>query len=394
VLYLTFGDAPGGAEIMLSQLLRSVDRQEIEAHVLVASDGAVADLVRPHAARVIVEPRLRHILLHERGLRRVLSNTLAFLGVLASLSRRIRRDHYDLVHAVATPAFKYGGITARIARIPALATLYEVLDDRLISPWSRRLLALNLNAFYERILVPSEASRRSAIQAGLKADRIVVFENGIDVDGFRQSSCDRHAARSELGLDDTIFAVGVVGRLIPLKGQDVALRALAPLIAQRRDVSMVIVGGARTGDEAAWQARLRSLAAELGVAERVIFTGWRNDVGRLYAALDCLVHTPVLPDASPTVLIEAMAAGVPCVASDIGGIAEIVSDGENGLLVPPSNMIKLRQAVETMLTDAKLRSALIQRAGTAVSVRFDRHARARQLEAVYRELCATHGPAR
>ena len=387
VLYLTFGDAPGGAEMMLAQLLESLDKRVVEAHALVGSNGVVADMLKPHVTRVIVEPRLRHIVLHQRGAWRVLSNSMVYLGVLLSLSRRIRHDGFHLVHATATPAFKYGGLTARIAGVPSLATLYEVLDNQLISSWSRRLLAQNLNAFYGRVLVPSEAARRSAIHAGVTPDLLAVFENGIEVERFAPDPGTRRAVKLELCLNDASFVLGTVGRLIPLKGQDVAIRAVASISAQMPDVKLVIVGGARTDDERTWESRLKSLVAELGVADRVMFTGWRADMSRVYQALDCLVHTPVLPDASPVVLIEAMASGVPCIASDTGGVAEIIRHGETGLLVPPKSAATLRDALETIITDEELRSNLSKRGRTEVASRFDRRVRARELEAIYRQIC-------
>jgi glycosyltransferase involved in cell wall biosynthesis len=388
VLYLTFGDAPGGAEVMLAQLLESMDKRIVESHVVVGCNGAVADLLRPYAARLIVEPRLGHIVLHERDPRDMLSNFAAFWRVVASLARRIRHSRYDLLHAAATPAFKYGGIAARIAGVPSLATLNEVLDDRLISPWSRRLLSMNLNAVYRQILVPSEAVRWSAIRAGVEANRLTVFENAIDMDRFSPNQSIRQAVRSELDVESRSFLVGTAGRLIPLKGQEVALRAFASLVAKRPDLRMVVIGGSRNDDERAWETHLRSVASELGVADRVRFAGWRSDVNRVFQALDCLVHTPVLPDASPVVLIEAMAVGLPCIASDIGGIAEIITDGETGLLVPPKDSTMLRDALESIIAEANLRMELGQRARQAVISRFDRQVRARELESVYRELCS------
>jgi glycosyltransferase involved in cell wall biosynthesis len=369
--------------MMLSELLDALDPNRVEAHVMMSTRGALAELLRPHAANLLLEPRLRHIVLDAGGAKALAANGRAYAQVVAKLTERLRRGRFDLLHAVATPAFKYG-VAARVAGVPALATLYEVLDERLIHSGSRALLTLNLNLFYRRILVPSQAARNSAVGAGISSARTSVFPNGIDMARFQPRPCVRQAVRQELGLPDTAMVLGAVGRLIPLKGQDTVIEAVAPILRERHDVRLVVVGGARTAVESQWDGKLRSLSHALGVERQVVFTGWRTDVDRVLQALNVLVHAPRLPDASPVVLIEAMASGLPCVAVDIGGAAEIVAHESTGLLTPADPAL-LRQAIIRMINSDE-RTAMGARGRARVLPLFDKFHRAEELTSLYHEL--------
>jgi glycosyltransferase involved in cell wall biosynthesis len=170
------------------------------------------------------------------------------------------------------------------------------------------------------------------------------------------TAADRAAARRVLGLPADAFVLGVVARLSPQKAHGVLLRAVAALAPARPALRLVIVGD---GEE---RAALEALAAELGIADRTLFTGVRRDVpGQLLPAFDvsCLssVHEGV-----PLTVLESMAAGLPVVATAVGALSDLVTDGVEGFLVPSGDHAALADRLAALADDPALRDLLGARA--------------------------------
>ncbi len=150
--------------------------------------------------------------------------------------------------------------------------------------------------------------------------------------------------------------IGMVGRLAPWKGQHVFLDAFAEAFRKGPERS-VIVGAPLFGEDA-YQARLRRSVEVLGLDGRVVFTGFSEDVWSVLADLDVLVHASVIPEPFGQVIVEAMAAGLPIIATNAGGPAEIIRDGVDGLLYPPGDSAALAARLRTLAGDAALRARL------------------------------------
>jgi glycosyltransferase involved in cell wall biosynthesis len=224
----------------------------------------------------------------------------------------------------------------------------------------------------------SEGVRRVLLEGGVAPARVRVVPSGIDLakfDGLRE----RDVVRAELGLDARTFAVGNVAALAPHKAQNDLLRAAAIVRAQRRDARFFVVG------EGALRANLESLARELGIADHVVFTGFRTDALDLLRAFDIFVMSSYL-EGLGTSIMDAQALGVPVVATRTGGIPELVEDGATGLLVPPRDPASLAAAILRFLEDGGLRSTCAERA-RALSSRYDYRAMVYKTLEVYRELC-------
>jgi glycosyltransferase involved in cell wall biosynthesis len=235
--------------------------------------------------------------------------------------------------------------------------------------WVDRLGKRLLCASAARVLVNSKATA-GHIPCGNKT---IVIRNGIDVDRF------------DLTLDGTPFlnqhriaadasVVGAVGRLRPWKGQERFLRSMARVANVVPSARFLVVGGAIFGVRDGFPERLRHLAAELGIADRVVFTGQLADVRPALAAMDLFVH-PGDPEPFGLVNLEAMAMGKPVVAFAHGAIPEIVLDGETGLLVPPGDEGALAGAVIDLLGDPHRRSAM----GKAARARVEAHFTAQRM---------------
>ncbi len=144
--------------------------------------------------------------------------------------------------------------------------------------------------------------------------------------------------------------IGLFGVLEPRKGQDHFLRAAAQVAAVQPDATFWIVGSLSFADHARYADRLRGLAAELGISERVRFTGFRTDVPHLMASMDAVVLASTGFESLPTVLIEAMALGRPVAATRVGGVEEVIHDGETGLVVPPGDPDALAAAMRRLVS--------------------------------------------
>jgi glycosyltransferase involved in cell wall biosynthesis len=242
--------------------------------------------------------------------------------------------------------------------------LRQDLLVRVLSRWSRAVVAV------------SEALRQAWLADGRLDPRLLrVVHNGVDVAAFEPRPQDRAAARRRLGWAEDEAGIVTVAVLRPGKGIDVLLAALA-----RRDVRarLLVVG------DGPLRGELAAAAGGLGLSHRVHFVGHRDDVPLWLAAGDVFAH-PSLEDAFPTVLLEAMAAGLAVVASRVGGVPEIVADGVTGLLVRAGDAEDLARALAEVLARPEERRAMGEAGRTRARERFSTAAWVARLEAVYDE---------
>lgn len=203
--------------------------------------------------------------------------------------------------------------------------------------------------------------------------------NALNLERFHDNRVDRARKRQSLGLPANATVVGTVGRLAPQKGYHVLLDAVPHVIQAAPDTVFLIVGTGQLAEPL--QAQARALA----IADRVFFTGARTDVDELYAVMDCFVSSS-LWEGLPTVVMEGMAAGVPVVATAVGGSVELVKAGETGLLVPPGDPVALAHAILRLLNEPQLASDLARRAARLVRERFSITAVSRQQTELYQKL--------
>ena len=285
------------------------------------------------------------------------------LASLIKLVRLIRRKKADLVHGHLTRGAYYAGWAARFAGVPNVATAHSTNAGK----WFGRAT---------RIIAVSDAVARFLVSCGYPQQKIRTVHHGVP-DYAALPRTPRDAMRVELGLDDAP-ALAMVARFMHAKGQDIALRALAQLTDRRW--TLVLAGSLDT----AFAKEVQALAIELGIAERIRFTGHRDDVNNIYGCADMLL-APSRREALSLTLLEAAAFGLPIVASDVGGIGEAVANGETGLLAPPENPAALAQAIATLLDNADLRMKMGQAGRRRYEALFALDSMTRGTLAVYEE---------
>jgi glycosyltransferase involved in cell wall biosynthesis len=351
------GEIVGGGEVSLLGLLEHLDRARWTPIVVTPSEGAVAARCRSLGLSVHV--------VHLPSLRRPRP---AVIGAVLALRRLIRATDARLVHANGSRAMLYAGLAGRLARRPVVWHV-RVAEPEL--PLDTLLCALA-----SAVIVNSRAVARRFPQA--RADTIHCIHNGVDLRRFspRTPSVPLQAA---LGIPEGAPVVGSVGRFVPWKGYRVLLEAARIIDALLPGVHWLLVGD---GEE---RARLEAQVRALGLRSRVHFTGWREDVPEMLALCDLFV-LPSFGEHFGRVLVEAMAMGKAVVATDAGGVPEIVVHGECGLLVPPGDPRALAEALLALLRDP-VRADRLGRAGRRrTEAQFDIARHAEAVEAAYSQL--------
>jgi L-malate glycosyltransferase len=320
----------------------------------------------------LLEPvEARHIPVFEYGV--TTFRSLKALRAQWRMARDIRRNRIEIVHTYNFYANVFAILPAKLAGARVIASIRDM--GAYLSPAQRRAQRFACR-LADQILVNATAIRDWLVADGYRADRIVVIPNGIEVARFENQNDG--TLREELNVEADAPLVGVAGRVTPLKGIEDFLMASAHVARRFPKVRFVIVGdslapneqveGRRVGthDERPrvgrdpvlpYMDRLREQAAALGIADRVIFMGYRSDVERILTQLTIAVQ-PSLSEGLSNSLLEPMAAGLPVVATRVGGAGEVLRDGENGLLVAPSHPDELAGAIARLLESPDLGSRL------------------------------------
>jgi glycosyltransferase involved in cell wall biosynthesis len=340
----------GGAEESLGTLIAGLG-PHVEVTVVGVDRGVVEWLAaRRRGSASVVLPPVR--------------NKLGVGAILAHV-RAVRRLRPDVLHAnlPATFTCQYGILAGLLARVPVVVVEASPIggDSRL-----QRRLKRALSTRIAAHVAPGERSARTVEQVvGLPAGSVRTIYNGVTDTG---PAPREHAGRGAV--------VGALGRLSREKGMDVLVRALALLPVGTR---AVVVGD---GPE---RASLERLAAELGVTDRLELPGWEDDARARLATFDVLA-LPSRFEAFPLAILEAMLAGVPVVATDVGSVVEAVADGETGLLVPPDDPEALAATLERLLADGELRARFGRSARVRAELQFTASVQARSFEALYEEI--------
>lgn len=311
----------------------------------------------------------------------VLDLFLVTLPYALALRRFIRRHGIELVHHnngfdVATV------VLCRLLGIPLIA--YQRGSEW--NSWLVRRLA----PLVTRYIANSEATRRDLLALGISGDQISVVFPPVDLADFAPESGASGASapaapapeRAAFGVGSAALCFGIVGQLQEWKGQKVFLRAARHVIEARPDARAWVIGSAPAGGEA-YAHELRALAHELGIADRLVFTGFVTDVPGFIRLLDVVVHASTHPEPFGRVIVEAMLAGRPVVASDAGGPREIIVPERTGLLVPPGDHRAMSRAILRLLEDDALRARMADAARSEALRRFSAEQHARRVEEIY-----------
>lgn len=288
---------------------------------------------------------------------------------LLRLVRVVREQRIDIIHTHLTRATYYGLLLGLLTRKPVVSTVHVFTSD----PAYRWLTHLG-----NPLIAVSEAVKRWLIEYGVPAGEIQTVYNATDFVSLDGTNTDAPLdVRREFGLSENSKLIGLFAKVTPIKGQDLLIETL-PQVLRSHPNTYVLFVGSINGDFARHTQRR---AAELGVDSHVIFTGLRADVARLMQAVD-VVTLPSRSETFGLAVLEAMALGKPVVATRVGGLPELVRDGETGILVDFTTA-SLAHALNELLTSADLRHRLGQTARTFACQYYTPERMVRHIEAVY-----------
>jgi glycosyltransferase involved in cell wall biosynthesis len=320
VMQVVLSLTPGGTERLVLEIARRIRPR---------AESVICCLDEPGPwAREAVASGIPVTALHRRA------------GVRPSVAYRLaaeaRRWGADVLHCHQYSPFVYGSLAALCAkRFRLVVTEHGRLSDDAPSR-KRRLVNPVLSRVPHALFAVSSELRDYLVAAGCAADRIVVNRNGIDV-GPRSGNRQRQAARQQLDVPEDSFLIGTIARLDPVKDLGTLVQSLRALRAEAPDAILAIVGD---GPE---RAAIAERVTALGLQDAVLFTGHREDARALLPAFDVYVNSSLSEGISLT-LLEAMAAGLPIVATRTGGTPEVLVHGETGILVPPRDSDALAAA--------------------------------------------------
>jgi glycosyltransferase involved in cell wall biosynthesis len=354
ILFVDQSGQLGGAEICLLPLaVRCTRRSE----VLLLSDGPFRGRLQAEGVRVSVDAHAR---ISDIKKDRVRFTAFAALPGIVRQVRSIatRAKPFDIVFLNTQKALILGALGHALHQKPTVWHVHDIVSRDHFGRMHLLLIKWAVKVGVDHVIANSRASADALIElTGLPRSAVPVVHNGVDIERFGGDQEEAPALTSQrrvlLGLSADAFLVGLFGRFTPWKGQHVALDA----IARVPNAHLVLIGDALFG-ETGYAQSLRAQAEALGITERVHFAGFQHDVASWMKVMDVIVHASTQPEPFGLVIIEAMAAGKPVIASDGGAVPEILRDRENGLIVEPDDALKLAAAISTLQREPELAARL------------------------------------
>ncbi|MBU0604876.1 MAG: glycosyltransferase family 4 protein [Candidatus Omnitrophica bacterium] len=373
----------GGPAIHAILLSSSLNDGGVYKNILVTgsvseSEGDMADFARSKGIDPIVIP----------GLTREISIKNDFRA-FRDIYRLIRKERPDIVHTHMAKAGTLGRFAAIIAGVPVkVHTFHGHVFDGYFNPVKANIFVLIeklLALFTDKVIMVSERVRADIVNRlkVVSESKSVVIPLGLELDRFAACESEKGSFRKRLGVSPDTLLVGIVGRLVPIKNHRMFLEAAAemknsPLWPR---VKFVVVG------DGEMRGNIEDYAEKLGIKDRLILTGWIEDLAPVYADLDVVALTS-LNEGTPVSLIEAMASGRAVISTDVGGVRDLIEDGMNGLLVKSGDAASLSDRLTSLLMDDKLRTELGAKGRGFVINRFSKERLAKDIGLLYGDLIA------
>jgi glycosyltransferase involved in cell wall biosynthesis len=381
VLYLHSSDDLYGADVILLQIVTGLDRTRFTPIVVLPDDMQHVGLLSAELAARGIESMHLPIAIARRKYFQP-SGLLRFLGKLVRGTWAIRRlakeRNVRLIHGF-TFAVISAPIAASLLRLPLVMHAHEIiLRPRLL----RKLLHFSGVCRSQRVICVSNATRSNIVEDQPAAvRRIQVIHNGIECPAFPLT---KEELRKKLGVPLDKPLVGMIGRVSAWKGQEVLLEAAAIVTAANPDCHFISIGGV-FDKEVQFLERLKQLHQELHLEQSFTLQGFMSDARDMLPAFDIFVSPSTSPDPFPTVVLEAMCAALPVIASAHGGPLEMVVEGETGLLFTPRDPAALAAAILELLADEPRRKRMGQAGRMRLQERFSPAPFLKSMQQVYQE---------
>ena len=310
-------------------------------------------------------------------------NPLQDFRTFVSLWILLQQEKPDIVHTHSSKAGFLGRWAAWFAGVPLIVhTPHGHVFFGHFNPMMSRIFLLveKITALItDHMVALAEGEKKDYVELSIiKPERIDIIHSGVDIDRYLKTQVNIENKKISIGLNPKSLVVGTVGWLLPIKGPMHLLNAMIKIWPSLSEVQLVYVG---KGDQ---EEVLKQQAMKMGVSDKVKYLGWRDDVHELMPLFD-LFALPSMNEGMGRVLVEAMAAGKAVVASNVGGIPDLVHHGQNGFLVEPGDVNGLSAAIEKLLADENLRHAMGKK-GQAMAYNFSESKMIEKIDALYASL--------
>jgi len=361
VMHLIWSLDQGGAEQVVMHLAKNMDRSRFESVVCCLNErGRYADGVEKEGIKVVA--------LHKRP--------NIDLMIIPKLMRVLKQEKIQLLHTHLFTANLWGRIAAKLAGVPVVSTEHNVdvwkkgihvaLDKMLVHTNSRMIfVSKKVQSFYQKQIPNLSGKSR-------------VLYNGVDLTKFDAKN-QQSPLRERFGIKENEQVIGIVGRLVPQKCHGDFVEAFRLLKAKKHGVKGLIVG------EGPLRESIEEKIRKYHLENDIFLTGFTEDMPAVYRALDVFTLSSSR-EGFPMTMLEAMAAGVPVVSTDVGGVNECIQNGQNGFLVPPGDVEALANSIAKILGNEDLRKTFIERGKQCVEESFSIEKMARNHEVLYQEI--------
>lgn len=351
ILFLDQSGELGGAELCLADLAEFCRGRST---VLLFQEGPFAALLRAKEIPVKVTrlPNLAARVNKSAGVSAHL-RAVPSMGLLVYRALRLAKD-FELLYANTAKALVVAAVLAFLLRKKLCFHLHDIVSSQHFSALNRRLIVALANRA-DAVVANSRATAEAYKTAGGRNRRLRVIHNGFKPFCLRSGNSRQANGFRRGTLEENFSVVGLFGRIALWKGQHIFLKALAELPG----VHGLIVGDALfTAEDRRYAQELRELASELGITGRIHFAGFRTDILPLLLFVDVVAHCSISPEPFGRVIVEAMLAGRPVIATRAGGPTEIVTDNQTGLLVEPGDSHALAAAIQRLLEDRQFAAGI------------------------------------
>jgi glycosyltransferase involved in cell wall biosynthesis len=380
ILFYNHTGQVGGAERLLLTILARLDRANFDPVLICPEHGPLREMATSLGVRAEIAS-----VLHARFTWRVdhlIRYLNSFARVILDLRKKVISANPDLIHANSVRA----GLVVTVATLGLNKQVVWHIHDLLPRhPFNSVIRAVGLLSRRTRMIAVAQASadRFTGSFRSLQR-RITVIPNGVDLERFHPDRNTRQKIRGELQLGANAPVIGIIGRLTPSKGQLELLQAFKRVVSEFPNATLLIAGAPAFNQEHEYAELLKRAASDLGISNRVRMLGDRDDVASIMQALDLLVVNSS-SEACCLVVLEAMASGVPVLATRTGGTPELIEHGRSGWLVPLRDEDHLVTAIIKLIGEPELSAQLARHARERITSRFEMNQYISEIQNFYRE---------
>lgn len=339
IVHIIGGGEIGGAERLVLTLMQLLDKTRYEVQLICLCPGPFAELAAEKGFKVTTLA-MKHRL---------------DITMIKPIRQYLAENHIDLVHTHGVRANLVGRPAAKKEGLPVVTTVHSVLDydyDHVLKAYVARLVTRLGNKYTDQFIAISKAIAQELVDLKVPENKINIIYNGLDTSKLISTRPPEELS-SSWGLNPNCPVISMIARLHPVKGHEYFLRAARLVIDSGIEARFLIIGEGISRHDIEIQVK------QLGLEDYVVMPGYYSQVADIYA-ISSILCVPSLMEGLGLVVLEAMYCGVPVIASRVGGIPEIISNGVDGILIEPGDFKALAEAITSLYKDANQREFLVQ----------------------------------